>query len=72
MQEFIQTLKGTDRVMYKAAYQFHLDNYDGATEVTAHEAGVAEIKRIAKIKEKYAKPQTWVDLATGETHSVIR
>jgi hypothetical protein len=71
MNEFIQTLKGLDRVMYKYAYQFHLDYYEGATESTAHEAGVAEIKRIAKIKEKYAKPQTLVDLTTGKTHTAI-
>jgi hypothetical protein len=72
MNEFMQTLKGANRVMYKAAYDFHLKNFKGATADSAHLAGIAKLKSTAKIREEYVKPQTWVNLKTGKTHKAIR
>ena len=68
MNAFFETLKGVEKVMYKTAYNFHLNHHNGATEDTAHEAGLNELKRLGKLREEHSKPQTWVDLSTGKTH----
>jgi len=68
MNSFFETLKGVEKVMYKAAYNFHLKYHNGATEDTAHEAGINELKRLGKLREVHSQPQTWVDLSTGKTH----
>jgi hypothetical protein len=68
MNSFIETLKGVEKVMYKSAYQFHMNYHKGATEQSAHEAGINELKRLGKLREEHSKPQTWVNLSTGKTH----
>jgi len=72
MNEFAQTLKGVNKALYTAAYNFHLKNFKGATADSAHLAGLAKLKSIDKIREEHAKPQTWVNLETGKTHKAIR
>lgn len=66
-ETFLSTLGGVDRLMYKSAYQFHMDYHNGATEETAHQAGLDELQRISKIKEQCSKPQKMIDLRTGRT-----
>jgi hypothetical protein len=63
--QFIQTLSGVNKVMYKTAYNFHTKYHEGATPESAHQAGLNEIQRIAKISERESQPQTYVDLSTG-------
>ena len=66
MNSFFETLKGVEKVMYKTAYNFHMEHHKGATAETAHEAGLKELKRLGKLREEHSKPQTWVNLSTGE------
>lgn len=66
MNSFIETLKGVEKVMYKTAYKFHMDYHKGATEQSAHEAGLNELKRLGKLREEASKPQTYVNLSTGK------
>ena len=68
MNSFFETLKGVEKVMYKSAYNFHLKYHNGATEDTAHEAGLNEIKRLGRLREEHSEPTTWVDITTGKTH----
>ena len=68
MNEFYGTLKGTEKVMYKMAYNFHKNHSKGATEESAHQAGLKEISRLVRLREDHAEPETWVDITTGETH----
>ena len=68
MNSFIETLKGVEKVMYKSAYNFHMEHHKGATEQSAHEAGLNELKRLGKLRKEASKPQTWVNLSTGKTH----
>lgn len=66
MNNFAETLKGVDKVMYKSAYNFHLQHIEGATEESAHEAGLKELERLEKLKEEASKPKVYVDLKTGK------
>jgi hypothetical protein len=66
MNEFFQTLTGINKVLYKTAYNFELKYAANATEESAHQAGLKEIKRIGKLSEELSKPQTYVDLSTGK------
>ena len=68
MNQFYENLKGVEKVMYKMGYNFHKNHSKGATEESAHQAGLNEISRLAKLKEDHAEPETWVDLSTGKTH----
>jgi hypothetical protein len=62
---FYNNLKGVERVMYKTAFNFHMKYSDGATEDTAHEAGVKELERLGRIRKESNQEQTYVDLSTG-------
>ena len=64
--EFLNTLTGINKVLYKTAYNFHMKYSTNATEESAHQAGLKEIKRIGKLSEELSKPQTYVDLSTGK------
>jgi hypothetical protein len=66
MNQFFESLKGVEKVMYKTAYKFHMDYHQGATEQSAHEAGINELKRLGKLREEASKPQTYIDLSTGK------
>ena len=68
MNAFCQNLKGVEKVMYKSAFNFHMKNHNGATEDSAHTAGLNELKRLGKLREEHSKPQTWVDITTGKRH----
>ena len=65
MNGFYDNLKGVERVMYKTAFNFHIKYHEGATEDTAHEAGIKELERLGKIRKEADQPQTYVDLSTG-------
>jgi hypothetical protein len=66
MNEYFQTLTGINKVLYKTAYKFEIDYAANATEESAHQAGLNEIKRIGKLSEELSKPQTYVNLSTGK------
>ena len=68
MNAFCQNLKGVEKVMYKSAFNFHMKYHKDATEDTAHQAGLNELKRLGKLREEHSKPEVWVDITTGEKH----
>ena len=61
---FLETLRGVDKVLYKSAYAFELECVKGATEESAHQAGLKKLEQVKKLKEKASKPQVYVDLST--------
>ena len=61
----LENLKGTDKVLYRMAYEFEMKYAAGATEETAHEAGLKEIARIKKLSEETAN-EKWIDITTGK------
>jgi hypothetical protein len=63
---FLETLRGVDKVLYKSAYAFELECVKGATEESAHQAGLKKLEQVKKLKEKASKPQVYVDLSTGK------
>ena len=67
MNSFFETLKGVEKVMYKSAYNFHMEYHEGATSESAHEAGINELKRLGKLRKEASKPQTWINLSTGKS-----
>ncbi len=67
MNKFVETLKGVDKVLYKSAYEFELNYVKGATEESAHQAGLDKIEQIKILKQEASKPKVYVDLSTGKT-----
>ena len=67
MNKFVETLKGVDKVLYKSAYEFELNYVKGATEESAHQAGLDKIEQIKILKQEASKPKVYVDLSTGNT-----
>ena len=65
MNSFYDNLKGVEKVMYKTAFEFHLNYSAGATEDSAHTAGIKELERLRKMRKEMDQPQTYVDLSTG-------
>ena len=63
---FLETLRGVDKVLYKSAYAFELEYVKGATEESAHQAGLKKLEQVKKLKEEASKPQVYVDLNTGK------
>lgn len=66
MNSYLETLKGVDKVLYKSAYEFELEFVNGATEESAHQAGLNKLEQMKKLKEEASKPQVFVDLKTGK------
>lgn len=66
MKNFAETLRGVDKVLYKSAYEFELRHIDGATEESAHQAGLKKLEQVNKLKKEASKPQVYVDLKTGK------
>ena len=66
MNNFAETLKGVDKVLYKSAYEFELKFVEGATEENAHKAGLEKLEHLKRMKEEIKKPQVYVNLKTGE------
>jgi hypothetical protein len=65
MNAFYDNLKGVERVMYKTAFNFHKQHVQGATEESAHQAGLKELDRLGRLRKEADQPQTYVDLSTG-------
>jgi len=61
------TLTPVEKAMYKAGYNFMIGL--NKTEDEAHEKGMSEVARLAKIR-KNSKPEVWVDLKTGKKTTV--
>jgi hypothetical protein len=59
-------LTGLDKTLYTTAYNFHMEYHDGATEDSAHEAGIKEINRINGIKNAPEEKEWFVNLSTGK------
>ena len=53
------------KVMAKAAYEFTLKYGDGG-EKAAYEKGLGEVDRLGMLREEAEKPQTFINLSTGE------
>jgi hypothetical protein len=64
--EFLNTLSGINKVLYKTSYEFHMKYSANATEESAHQAGLDKIKSVSKLSEELDKPQTYVNLSTGK------
>lgn len=64
--EFLNTLSGINKVLYKTSYEFHMKYSNNATEESAHQEGLNKIKSVNKLREEFDKPQTYVDLSTGK------
>ena len=64
--EFLNTLSGINKVLYKTSYEFHMKYSNNATEESAHQAGLDKIKSVSKLSEEFDKPQTYVNLSTGK------
>jgi hypothetical protein len=67
MKDFINTLTGIDKILYRTSYDFELKYSPNATPESAHEAGLKKIRRTEDLKTQMSKPQTYVNLATGKT-----
>lgn len=63
--EFIQTLSGIEKILYKTSYDFEV-KHCGATPEQAHQAGINKIKSVNKLAKKESRPQTYVQLSTGK------
>jgi len=66
MNNFAETIRGVDKVLYKSAYAFELEYVKGATEESAHQAGLKKLEQVNRLKEEASKPQVYVDLSTGK------
>lgn len=66
MENFTNTLTGINKVLYKTSYEFHMKYSENATAESAHQAGLNEIERINELSKEWDKPQTYVNVATGE------
>lgn len=66
MENFTNTLTGINKVLYKTAYEFHMKYSANATTESAHQAGLKEIERIKELSKELDKPQSYVNVATGE------
>lgn len=65
MNQFAESLSGTDKVLYQTSYDFQI-KYCDATPEQAHQAGLEKIKQTKKLVDKMSKPQTYINLATGK------
>ena len=63
MTKMPTTLTPIEKAMYKAGYNFMIGL--NKTEEEAHEKGMSEVARLAKIRKNH-KPEVWVDLKTGK------
>jgi len=62
MNAFYDTLKGIERVMYKTAFNFHKQTVSSSDQ--AHQAGLNELVRLKKIKQRPV--EKLVDITTGK------
>jgi len=59
--DFLNTLSGVDKVLYKSAYQF-TERYCNGTPEECHAEGLKKIKDTHKLA---SKKEVWVDITTG-------
>ena len=67
MENFMSTLTGIEKVLYRTAYNFEMKYGSESTEESAHAAGLKEIERISNMRKDFDKPQKYVDISTGKT-----
>ena len=53
--EFISSLTGPEKALYKVGYAFIINN--GGTPKEAHQGGLKQIEKIAKLRARAAKGQ---------------
>ena len=53
------------KIMARSAYNFSLEYTDNG-EKGAYETGLAEVGRLQSLRDEAEKPQTFVNLSTGE------
>ena len=63
---FLNSLTGIDKVLYKTTYELELKYGTNATHESAHQAGLDKIQSIKELSAEWEKPQTYVNVATGE------
>jgi hypothetical protein len=66
MENFANTLTGINKVLYKTSYEFHMKYSKNATPESAHQAGLDKIESINELSKELDKPQTYVNVSTGE------
>lgn len=59
--DFLNTLSGVDKVLYKSAYEFK-EKYGNGTPEECHEEACKHIKNCRKLANK---KEVWVDITTG-------
>jgi hypothetical protein len=64
--KFLETLSGINKVLYKTSYEFEMKYSKNATHESAHQAGLDKIQSIKELREELEKPQTYVNVSTGE------
>jgi hypothetical protein len=66
MNDFINTLTGIDKVLYRTSYDFHLKYSPNATPESAHQAGLEKLKNTQEMMAQLEGEQNYVDLSTGK------
>lgn len=64
--KFLETLSGINKVLYKTSYEFEMKYSKNATPESAHQAGLDKIQSIEELSKEWEKPQTYVNISTGE------
>jgi len=64
--KFLETLSGINKVLYKTSYEFEMKYAKNATHESAHQAGLDKIQSIKELRKELEKPQTYVNVSTGE------
>ena len=59
--DFLNTLSGVDKVLYKSAYNF-TEKYCNGTPAECHAEGLKKIKDTHNLGKK---KENWVDITTG-------
>lgn len=63
---YTDTLSRVEMVLYKTSFKFHLQYSAGADDESAHFAGMTKVASVRAMSEEMSKPQTYVNLSTGE------
>jgi hypothetical protein len=66
MNDFINTLTGIDKVLYRTSYEFELKYSPNATPESAHQAGLEKLKNTREMMAQFEGEQDYVDLSTGK------
>jgi len=66
MNDFINTLTGIDKVLYRTSYDFELKYSPNATPESAHQAGLEKLKNTKEMMAQFEGEQEYVDLSSGK------